>query len=287
MNKNLTFLSLVTMFILGLMASNACYAKPMETAMPTHRVMDKPFEFREISLSFVKNPQGQYLGRISDLVFDSHGHITFAILSRPGAIGIPGRPLAVPFSALVFNDKDKVFDLNVNWEKLESAAVFSRGDLDNRKWVEDTYRYFGQQPYWTEEGYKKEKNAAMVREEAMPVTHGWSRPHEVTEILGDRVMNPQGKNLGRINDLVFDREGRVSFVVLGYGGFLRIGEKLVAIPFGALSYQENEKHLVLDITPERLDAAPVFNRKTLGDLQWADEVYRYFGQQPYWTEPKK
>ena len=272
MNKNISFLSLVAVLILGLTAPSTNYAKSMETAVPANREMNKLFEFSEVSLSFVKNPQGQYLGRITDLVFDSQGQISFAILSRPGTIGIPGKPLAVPFSALTFTDKDKVFDFDVSWERLESAADFSREDLTNRKWAEDTYRYFGEQPYWTE---------------ATPTNHGWSRSHQVSEILGDRVVNPEGEDLGRINDFVFDREGRISFVVLGHGGFLKIGEKLVAIPFGTLYYQENEKHLVLDITPKKLDAAPAFSRKTLGDLHWAEEVYRYFGQQPYWMEPKK
>lgn len=279
MNRTLTYLSLFILFSFGFMVSNTCLATSVTTAW------DRPLEFSEISLMFAKNPQGQYLGRITDIVFDSQGHISFAILSRPGIIGIPGKPVAVPFNALSFDKKEKVFVFDVSWERLEAAAVFTKGDLGDRKWAEDTYRYFGQQPSWTEEGSKKGKSPATgKREEDMAMTHGSGRLHQVTEILGNHVMNSQGEDLGRINDLIFDPEGRVSFAILAHGGFLRIGEKLIAIPFSSLSYQDKEKQFVLDFTRERLESVPAFTRKTLGDLRWAEDVYRYFGQQPYWRE---
>ncbi len=282
MNKTLTFFSMTVLLVFGLMTASAHAATPIATGWATG--WDRPHEFSEISLTFVKNPQGQYLGRITDLVFDPEGQITFAILSRPGIIGIPGNPIAVPFNTLSYDNKDRVCVLDLSWERLQSAPVFSKRDLSNRKWAEDTYRYFGQQPYWTEEGSQKESPAMEKPKEAVSMTTRWQRPYEVSEILGTHAMNPHGEDLGRISDLVFDTEGRISFAILAHGGFLRIGEKRTAIPFPALSYESNEKHFVLDATRERLEAAPVFSKKTLGDLQWAEEVYRYFGQQPYWTE---
>jgi len=117
----------------------------------------------------------------------------------------------------------------------------------------------------------------------MSVTKGWDRPYEISEIMGTHVKNTQGEYLGRIDDLVFDQEGRVSFAILAHGGFMRMGEKLVAIPFTALSFHKEPKHFVLDVTRERLESAPAFSRSTLGDQKWAEDVYRYFGQQPYWT----
>lgn len=37
-------------------------------------------------------------------------------------------------------------------ERLESAPRFRLSDLAKQEWAEDVYRYFGQQPYWTEGG---------------------------------------------------------------------------------------------------------------------------------------
>ena len=121
-------------------------------------------------------------------------------------------------------------------------------------------------------------------EETMSMTKGFDRPYEVSGVMGTFVKSPQGEYLGRIDDFVFDTEGRISFAILAHGGFLKFGEKRVAIPFNALSYNKEPKHFVLDVTREKLESAPAFSRRTLGDPQWAEDAYRYFGQQPYWTE---
>src|SRR6185295_2609072 len=52
-----------------------------------------------------------------------------------------------------------------------------------------------------------------------------------SRFVGQAVSNQAGQNVGDINDLLFDKTGRISTAVIGVGGFLGIGEKSVAIPF--------------------------------------------------------
>ena len=113
---------------------------------------------------------------------------------------------------------------------------------------------------------------------------GLDRPYGLTEIVGSGVKNLQGMYLGRITDLVIDPHGRVAFAVLSHGGFLRMGETSVAVPFGTLTYDQMGRHFALDISTERLKSAPAFAMKDLASEKWAEDVYRYFGRQPYWTE---
>jgi len=110
------------------------------------------------------------------------------------------------------------------------------------------------------------------------------RAFATNDILGVHVENPQGEVLGRISDLIVDSQGRVDLVVLSHGGFLRIGEKDTAVPFNALRYDQTGKRLTLDISKEQLAAAPTFKMTDLSDQKRAEEIYRYFGQQPYWSE---
>ncbi len=60
----------------------------------------------------------------------------------------------VPLSAMELkvdkNGKPKVFILNVNKEDLEKAPRFSGTSWPDRKQVDDSYRFFGQNPYWAE-----------------------------------------------------------------------------------------------------------------------------------------
>ena len=103
--------------------------------------------------------------------------------------------------------------------------------------------------------------------------------------IGKDVKNAAGEDLGDVKDFVRDDNGRISLVVLSHGGFMGIGEKKVAVPFSAFSYDQNADHLVLDATKDQLANAPKFaDDKKIADRAYAEEVYRHFGQRPYWTE---
>lgn len=103
-----------------------------------------PYEISGLVDSRVMNSGGDEMGQVRDFVIDSKGHVLFTILSHDG------KTVAVPFGAFHFNGEEKQIVLDVNKEKLESAPVYSRSDLENEKWTEDNYRHFGQQPFWTE-----------------------------------------------------------------------------------------------------------------------------------------
>ncbi len=108
------------------------------------------YEVSQLINYYVVNRNGKYLGRIQDFVTDSDGRIAFAIVSKPGFLGIKGNPAAVPFEALSFASKKNEFVLNMGWKQFVSMPDFNKGaDLDNPAWAANTYRDFGVQPYWT------------------------------------------------------------------------------------------------------------------------------------------
>jgi sporulation protein YlmC with PRC-barrel domain len=98
------------------------------------------------------------------------------------------------------------------------------------------------------------------------------------------VKGQQGEELGRVQDLVVDPRGYVSFAVISHGGFLGWGEKLVAIPFSALKFDRTGRSVVVDASKEKFDTAPAFRVSDLSNEKWAADDYRFFGQRPYWTE---
>jgi sporulation protein YlmC with PRC-barrel domain len=238
--------------------------------------------FSDLKGGAVKDSRGQYLGGITDLVVNPDGRISFAVLSPFGMNGgMNERLVALPFDLLSLHDKYVV--LNTTSDRLVNAPLFRMNYLSARSWAEDTNRYFGMQPSWGE-GTLCEKPTVKAHELSM--TKGWNRPYGASEIVGTRVKNTQGEVVGKIEDLVFDDEGRISFAVLGYGGFLGIGQNLVAVPITSLSYREEPRHFVLNAMKEDIQSAPLFSKKALDDPRWANDFYRYFGQQPYWTKDK-
>jgi sporulation protein YlmC with PRC-barrel domain len=57
-----------------------------------------------------------------------------------------------------------------------------------------------------------------------------------SQMVGLNVYNDNNESLGSINDLLTDRNGNIKAVVIGVGGFLGVGEHLVAVPFDKIKF---------------------------------------------------
>ena len=53
---------------------------------------------------------------------------------------------------------------------------------------------------------------------------------------GLKVYNEANENIGTINDLLMDKSGDIKIAVIGVGGFLGMGEHLVAVPYEKLKF---------------------------------------------------
>jgi sporulation protein YlmC with PRC-barrel domain len=85
---------------------------------------------------------------------------------------------------------------------------------------------------------------------------GWT----VTNYYKQSVYDTKQNEIGKVDDVLLDKQGKVSALIVGVGGFLGIGEKDVAVPFAAVkSEKKNDKfYLTLDETKDSLKAAPGF-----------------------------
>jgi sporulation protein YlmC with PRC-barrel domain len=101
-----------------------------------------------------------------------------------------------------------------------------------------------------------------------------------TSIIGDKVVNRAGKDLGNIQNLMINlRSGVVEYVVVEFGGFLGVGEKLFAIPFRELSVHERDEVFVLDRDKDYLKDSPGFDPAhwpDTNDHSYFDDVNAYY-----------
>ena len=83
--------------------------------------------------------------------------------------------------------------------------------------------------------------------------------NKASGLLGMEVKNAQNEKLGNIKDLVLDlKSGKLSYAVLSVGGFLGLGEKLLAVPVDAFQINQQDGTLVLDADKAKIEAAPGF-----------------------------
>ena len=128
--------------------------------------------------------------------------------------------------------------------------------------------------------------------------------------IGQPVVNASGEKIGDVNDLLFDKAGQITTVIVGVGGFLGMGEKIVGMAYQNLAYTEKDGQRVITVplTKEALLAAPdfVYTEKTTldkmreraGDMaqkagekageltdQAKKKIEEYRGQEPQPTQP--
>jgi sporulation protein YlmC with PRC-barrel domain len=232
----------------------------------------------------VTTEEGGDLGQISSLVIDkTNGRIALVILSDVPGLG--DERLAIPYSSIVRIGQE-TFEFSPGDMEIGVASGFSDPYIEavtqypsysefyglpsvmDVAWLTDIYRHYGQVPYWTENG----EQSPMALE-----------LYESTRLMGAEVQLPDEEAAGQINDFVIDSsDGRIAFLVL-YNVPGR-ETSLIAVPFSALSTR-GENGFVLNTTREQLAIASGFDEfADLNSLRWAGDVYRYFGQQPYWTE---
>ncbi len=85
-------------------------------------------------------------------------------------------------------------------------------------------------------------------------------PGSMATVLGRRVVDPSGDEIGRLVDLLVDPEGKPRAAVLDVGGFLGIGTRRVAVVWEALRFvpAEADIRIVRDLTMEEVSSAPEF-----------------------------
>jgi sporulation protein YlmC with PRC-barrel domain len=109
---------------------------------------------------------------------------------------------------------------------------------------------------------------------------------QASEIIGKGVQNDQGEYLGVIRDLMIDpQNGGISFALLSPGGVLGIPMRFVPVPFGAMAFNPAKNVYLLDVSREKIIAAPGFDRGEFPQQAgrgWETEVFRYYGQTPAW-----
>ncbi len=109
---------------------------------------------------------------------------------------------------------------------------------------------------------------------------------EAERIIGCKVENPQGEDLGKIETLIVDiHENRIVCAVLSFGGFLGLGEKLFPVPLDALMFSADGERAIFDIDKDRLKNAPGYERDRLPDMRdrnWTSRIYSHYGYTPYW-----
>lgn len=120
----------------------------------------------------------------------------------------------------------------------------------------------------------------------MPTPSGHTRAILTKKAIGTPVFNEQGEKMGVIEDIVLDKmSNNIMFAVIGFGGFLNMGEKYHPVPWAELDYDEEKGGYVVPYSKDQLKSAPAasLDELTEGDgLTFRNSAFAHYEAQPYW-----
>lgn len=77
------------------------------------------------------------------------------------------------------------------------------------------------------------------------------------KLIGATVYSEQNERIGSVDDLVMTEGDKVTVAVISVGGFLGLGSKLVAVPFGQLKH-DADRLVLPGASKDALNAMPNF-----------------------------
>ncbi|MEH6951818.1 PRC-barrel domain-containing protein [Nitrobacter sp. NHB1] len=105
------------------------------------------------------------------------------------------------------------------------------------------------------------------------------------KVEGTAVYGADRQKIGSIERVMIDKmSGKVAYAVLGYGGFLGIGDDHYPTPWASLKYDKDLSGYITNVTRDQLDEAPHYQN----DAEWAwsrendKRVYDHYQASPFW-----
>jgi sporulation protein YlmC with PRC-barrel domain len=114
--------------------------------------------------------------------------------------------------------------------------------------------------------------------------------NRASEFIGKDVNNQTGENVGTVEDVVFDNQGNIHYIILSRGGVAGVGADMVPIPFKAEKFSFQEDAIILSMDQQKLEGAPSFSSGEWDELsqqEFQQKVHGYYGTENYKEKHQK
>ncbi len=205
----------------------------------------------------VRNPVGEKLGEIKDLVVDVRNRTAhYAVLSFGGIAGIADKLFAYPVSMLRWGPGKDELILDIERSRLEAAPGFGPGNWPD--WGVDSYRRSVDEYFKTDRPAELGPNPQLM---------------QASKLLGVKVEDREKRNAGEIEDLVVSLEdATVPYAVLDLDKAWSADDKLIPLPLSSFEFSTDDEKIVLKESREGLDTSRGFDEKNWPDIN--DPAYR-------------
>lgn len=223
----------------------------------------------------IKNRDGDDIGTVDDVVLDRNGRVAAIIVRTGGLMGIGASTVALSWDQLDFSrDQDDP-------EKYRLRTTMTQQQLQNLPEFDDDAPRTAQAREQQQPRQAQQRDAQQRQEQREQPRQAQQREEEkqhkqartqlgadqlkLDRIVGTDIRNEAGENIGTIDDLVLERDGRIASAIVTTGGaILGIGAKTVVVPWNRLDLSRDQddpsKYRVkTSMTEDELENLPEFD----------------------------
>jgi len=197
----------------------------------------------------VVDANGDTVGEIDSVMVDGKGKVQGVVIDVSSWLQSE-KLISVPWTDLQISSDNKVVATGLTKDSAKAAAVYAYADPANKGKVFTDGTVTG---------------AATGTETGMtlgtPIMNG-DGSINASQLMGLKVENPNGDNVGEIGEVILGDGGKVQGVIVDVGGFLGVGEHPVLLNWKdvKLAGSGNDVKANVDATAESLKAMPTYER---------------------------
>ncbi|HWA47467.1 MAG TPA: PRC-barrel domain-containing protein [Dongiaceae bacterium] len=197
----------------------------------------------------VVDANGDTVGEIDAVMVDSKGAVQGVVLDVSSWLQSE-KLISVPWTDLQISGDNKVVATGLTKDSAKQAAAYAYADPANKGKVFTDGTVTGA-------GTGTETGMAL----GTPVMNG-DGSINASQLMGMKVENTNGDNVGEIGEVILDDGGKVQGVVVDVGGFLGVGERPVLLNWKdvKLAGSGNDVTANVNATVESLKAMPQYER---------------------------
>jgi sporulation protein YlmC with PRC-barrel domain len=229
----------------------------------------------------VVGDQGEKLGRVADIVLTpSRDAINYVAVAHGWTWGTAEKYVAVPWSRFEFKLRE------AGSPQILVLKGISRADFDRAPGFKQYHWPATASTNWLNTERSPGMTPAGNKAEAEAAPSMDIQNLRLSRLLGITIRNPQGENLGRLNDAMIDvRLGKLAYGIVAVRHEpWNLNKDYAAVPWSALRLTGQPVVARLDVTRDTLIAL-AFVRDHFPNLenpQYSRQLYERFHTTPYW-----
>lgn len=273
----------------------------------------------------VRGTGDEDLGEVNDLIVHRNkGKVAYALVGHGGVLKVGEKTTVVPFSAFNWNSEKKQLHLPVTKESFKAAPTFEGEDYDSLATpgrMESINSHFNithrdgidRDPSRINDPNRNDPNRNdpnRINDPNRPnrdnpdrdgVTRDGRQPGDrttlsanehpvlrVSKIKGEALMSNDGRELGKVDDVIVDTAtGRIALVCVTFGGVMGIGSDKVCMPWPAFDVNKEGRLYTVNVDKEQLRSAPKIESRDWAELRqtgFVSNVYGHFGMKDRWSD---